>query len=302
MPRAAAALLRALLAAAAAAALAAATPADLGPAIAAGLRQCGSPCLRAGQGAPAEPSLAAAAWSYDDASGALTLTWTTAANASSLTLLAGHTFSGFVHAITGSEAAYSLARLAPLFTAAATDPATGDPVLDAGGAPTPAPGATSFPAAPGSVTLDALQTAALDNLDTPPDNVVIELTLHDAGGAPLPGFTIFSPLFAHSHAPALAVTSPSSLDGAMDAFPATVVATQTLIQVNWTASGAPWTQGFDIAFYGTSFNGAAIGVDADTLTPAPLELRYNSWTHRTHPLPPAWRSTSMATALAWPTR
>ena len=149
----------------------------------------------------------------------------------------------------------------------------GEPVLDAKGGTIPT--VRSFPSAEGKVTLDWMQTYNLDVLNVAPDNVVIELILQDASGAAVNGHTVYSPLFAHSYYPWVTVTSP--MEGAMDAFPATVVATQTLIQVNWTASGAPWTQGYDISFYGVAFDGSPIAFD-ENFDPVAATVVFNTFT------------------------
>ena len=62
----------------------------------------------------------------------------------------------------------------------------------------------------------------------------------------------------------------------MATFPATVFATQTQVTVNWTASGAPWTQGFDISFYGTAFDGSPIAFD-ENFDPVAATVVYNTW-------------------------
>ena len=57
----------------------AAVAANLGPAIAAGLAQCGPKCARASLGAPSDASLTVAPWSYDSDDN-LVLTWSMGAN------------------------------------------------------------------------------------------------------------------------------------------------------------------------------------------------------------------------------
>jgi hypothetical protein len=57
----------------------AAVAANLGPAIAAGLAQCGPKCARAGLGAPSDASLTVAPWSYDSEYN-LILTWNMSAS------------------------------------------------------------------------------------------------------------------------------------------------------------------------------------------------------------------------------
>ncbi len=73
--------------------------ANLGGAISAALAKCGTPCLRAGLGAPAEPGFTAAPWAYDEDYN-LVLTWDVRGNATSLVTLPGVQMMGTVYAIT----------------------------------------------------------------------------------------------------------------------------------------------------------------------------------------------------------
>lgn len=150
----------------------------------------------------------------------------------------------------GNATSLYVSKISPLFTAS---------TLASDGF-TPIPSVTSWPASSSPVTLDPFVTFFVDALTPCPDNVVLELIIGDATGNAVAGGTFYSPMFSWCggipNFPVITVTSP--MEANFDALPAQIIAGETLLTVNWTAQGVPWTQGFDIHFQGLDFNYNAV--------------------------------------------
>ena len=296
-----------------------------GNAIKDAIAACGPKCQRAGLGGTKEPGLRAMAFGYDEETEAFTVKWNTNLTTGSLLAagnnMTGNLYTIGVSFAKRTAAAVNISYwgslpspnphsplphpppppsrtrqvfengtigmqlVTPLFTTSTEDVDTGE--LIPGIKTWPADAALSQPTDskfPYEVVLDPLFPYFLDNWPNYTDNCVVELIITDASGAPIEGGTFYSPLFPYYPAfPFVTLLSPKA--GAMDDIPALVVAGATSIVVNWTVSGVPWTQGFDISFWGSDFNGFDVPVyDDEGNEIVSTSIYYNNFTN---PIAPA---------------